>query len=405
MKLFDASKTEKINSKYFVVFVKIFLLYVFLEYVLLSLSNSSTITNIIKLFGDCIILVFFVFTLTKLKSIKLYHGQRLYILLAFVILAFVSTIKNDLGFIDLFLGIRSLFRYYIIFFLSYYYDIHLNDFKKISNFMIKSFYIEIILFTINYLLFNTINVLDVGYLPMAIYLNTVFSLMLYDNKFNLKNNIIIVLLFVQAFLSTSRLAVVGIIIQSMIYFLFIWKKSVKTKAITIFIIIIFAIMIFNFGPITNKITSSYSYNKLENTNFNPDSNFRVYLLTHFTEVSIQKTNLIGDGPNTFGSPEYHEDYLYAQGFDDRTIAYSSDSNYTVLLMCYGFIGLFLYYLLLYLLYSGTLPIYKTFLLPYLCFIVLASFTLPAFSMRISSFLMFTFFALTHNIVEINHESS
>jgi hypothetical protein len=393
-------KIKKMNSKPFILFIKIFIIYIFLEYFLLSLSQNTYYYYAIKFLGDFLLLVFVAYTILRLKKIGFHKGQRISLVCLFILVALLSTLKNQLSLFDLLLGLRSLFRYYLVFFLSFYYDIKEIDFKKISGFIIKSFYFEIIIFLVNYFIFNKIEVLQFGYLALGVYVNVVFALVLFENKFKLRNITFMILLAIQAFLLTSRLAFIGIMLQSIIFILFVWKKRALIKAFAIATILILGVLLFYTEPLNTKITTSETYRKIIKTRLEPEEDFRVYLFVHFTELSIQNVNLIGDGPNTFGarsldSSYFHEDYLYEQGFDERTIAYSADSHYTILLMSYGFIGLIIYYLLILLVYTGTKPEYKKFMMMYLGFIMLASFALPIFSMRLSSFLMFAFFGLTH----------
>lgn len=392
MEVSNKGEIEKIDSKSLLLFIKIFVIYIFLENFFLSLSANYIYYNAVKMAGDLIIIIFAIFTLSKTKTIKIYKEQKIAIVALFILLAIGSTIKNGLNALDLFIGIRSLFRYYAVYLLSFYYNIKTSDFKRISDFIIKSFYVEIVLFSISYLFFGTINVLNQGYLPMSIYLNTVFALILFEGKFNMRTWIIMLLISAQAFLSTSRLAFFGIIIQSAIFIALLWKKNLTTRIVSGSLIVFLAASLFYFTPVGENIKNSFSYEKIVSTEFTPseDSNFRFYLMMHFTDLSMKNQNLLGDGPNTFGNRE-KEQYHYNLGFNEITIKYAADSHYAILLMCYGFIGLIIYYYLIYALYNAVDDISKRFFVTYLSFILIASLAIPVFSMRISTFLMFVFF--------------
>lgn len=395
----------KLNSKLFVLFVKIFFIYIFFEYVLMTILPSS-LENLVKFFGDLLLLLFTIFVLLKAKSLVLFKQQKLKLVFLFSIVALVSTMKNNLDFLHFALGLRSLFRYYLLYFLSYYFNITKDDLNDVMNFLIKSFYVEFFIFLIYYFVLDSTFVLNMHYVNQALYLNLIFAILLFKREFNSKMIFLILLLFIQAWLSTSRLAVIGLCLQIFIYIFFISKQKVGYKllggVLIIFFIGVFILLLSNFN-IQSESLSKFHNLKIEDSQ---GSNFRLFLLSFFTTYSIENKNYLGDGPNTFGSlytsqynPEYYQQYgLYEYGY---TMA--ADSDYTVLLMQFGFIGVFLYYFILFIFYRATSKFYNSFFLTYLSFIVFASFTAPVFSMRISSFSIFVLFAFVHG-ADINQNT-
>jgi len=361
----------------------------------LSFSQDQSYYYIVKFLGDFMLIGFFALTIIMYRRVRFFKHQKLSLIAIFFGLAILSTVANSLTLTDLLLGFRSLFRYYVVYFLSFYYVLDKESFRNLANFIVKSFYIEVVIFAYSYLVQGTTDVLYNNYLPQAIYLNTVFAIILFNYKFSWKNNILMLLLAVQAFLSTSRLAVFGIFLQAAIYFVLYYKKPIFHKAFILITFALISVTVLFVSGLAREIAHTESYEKIMKTRLeaSPESNFRLYLLTTFTEKSYRDMNLIGDGPNTFGVQDFHDDYHYRLGFDARTINYAADSHFIILLMQFGYIGLFLYFFILGSIFLTSNKKYKPFLLTYMSFIVLASFALPIFSMRISSFVMFMFMGL------------
>ena len=390
-------KSDKLRPGIFVGFVKVFLLYIFFEYFLSGLSENGTYQYFIKFLGDGLLVIFVLLTLVKVKRLAIYRGQKVSIILFFVLIAAISAIANELTALDVFLGVRSLLRYYTIYFLSYYYDIREDSFKKISRFIVTSFYFEIVIFAINYFVYEKISVLSQGYLPMAMYLNAVAALILYENRFSLMDMLVLSLVVMQSILSTSRLAVLGLSVQVMIYVV-LNRKRLNAKIYAIGAIILISLIFIALMP--SEETKSEVLEKVKGTKLDagPESNFRLYLLSRFIRISLERPNLIGDGPNTFGSPYSRlnrEEYYYNYGFDPSQIRYTSDSDFTSLLMQLGFIGVITYFLFIYLLYRETRQEYRGLILLYMSSMLIGLFAIPVLSMRISSFAMFVLIALTH----------
>jgi hypothetical protein len=201
---------------------------------------------------------------------------------------------------------------------------------------------------------------------------------------------------VQGLLTGSRLAVAGIILQLIIYAITMWKASAAKKAGTLVgaVLIMLALVSQFHATLDNtEIWRKFSDTSIE---LSPDQNFRLYLASRFTAHSIENSNLIGDGPGTFGtlfSRHYDRDYYQRYGLSDREIAFAADSDYTNLLMQYGFIGLAVLCLLFWTLFSHVRPEGRPLLLLLFSFMILGMFALPVFTMRMPSFSLFTFLAL------------
>jgi len=377
-------------------FIKIFIVYILLEPFLLSLSHNQAYYLFVKFLGDGLIILLILLTMLKVPNLKLFKGQLPLIVIFFFVLVCLSTIANNLSILDFYLGLRSLFRYFLVFMVSFYYSLDEKSVNEVTGFLLKTYYFAFPIFLFNLIVNGSTDALYHTYLPQAIYINTLTAIILFRDKLSLRSYLFLSIFLVHAFLSTSRLAVLGILLQIAVYIVIFLRESLVKKSVFLIGLLSVGLLVLIATGNTSAITKSDTFQKISNTRFeaSPDSNFRLYLATEFTRLSIREVNLIGDGPNTFGSQDFHKGYHYKLGFNENTLKYAADSHYTILLMRYGFIGMLAYYLMLAIMYLRTKAKYRPLMLPYLIFIVFASFALPVFSMRISSFIMFSLFGLT-----------
>lgn len=304
-------------------------------------------------------------------SILLKRTKYDFIIISLILLAILSSLLNQIPFINFLLGMKSYFIYFLLFYSIYWLNFSELHIKKILQFTLKLFYIEFIVCIVQLIqgisthtltldsIYGTFN--GSNFFGYAIFILLYFSLY---NYFNGEKNYLkyVVLLSILFILSSARFAILLFPVVFLILNLkTIVRKIRSRRIISAIILIILFIVIIN-----NSILSSYTgqefykissikthFTETENTIYSGSSRNLWYSLTKENLEEYSYNPLIGFGVGMYASFTAYQfmpttNLLIYNYYNQIEAGFDADIDSQIIPLWgeLGYLGIFLFYILL-----------------------------------------------------------